>query len=147
MLSVTSGKGNDTLSVKGMSAAGSTFLDGGNGVDSGTVDFSHATASVTGSYAGTGLVSDGTTSVSLFNLEHLGLIGGSANDTLKGNAGDDVLDGEAGNDTLSGGTGTNVLNGEAGDDTMFDSGLGKTAKALDLDVPAMVLARANEVIE
>src|SRR5204863_455654 len=109
LLSMTTGTGNDSLSVKGMSAAGSTFLDGGNGVDSATVDFSHATASVSGSYAGSGIMSDGTTSVSLFNLEQLSFIGGSGNDalsadagndTLKGNGGDDVLDAEGGNDLL-----------------------------------------------
>jgi Ca2+-binding RTX toxin-like protein len=125
---VTTGTGSDSLSVKGMSAAGSTFLDGGTGVDSATIDFSHATASVSGSYAGSGFVSDGTTSVSLLNLEHLTLIGGSANDTLsadagndtlRGNGGDDVLDGENGIDLLDGGAGVDNLTGGIGNDTLM----------------------------
>src|SRR5204863_197544 len=63
LLSMTTGTGNDSVSVKGMSAAGSTFLDGGDGIDSFTVDFSHATATVFGSYGGSGSMSDGTTTV------------------------------------------------------------------------------------
>jgi hypothetical protein len=78
LLSMTTGTGADSISVKGMSASGSTFIDGGTGIDSATVDFSHATAAVAGNYGGNGSVSDGTTSVSLFNLEHLTFIGGRA---------------------------------------------------------------------
>lgn len=57
--------------------------------------------------------------------------GGDGNDTMKGNAGDnilsggdgdDIIDGGAGNDTLAGGKGHDVLNGGAGDDSFMISG-------------------------
>lgn len=57
--------------------------------------------------------------------------GGDGNDTMKGNAGDnvlsggdgdDIIDGGAGNDTLAGGKGSDVLNGGAGDDSFMISG-------------------------
>src|SRR5947207_143009 len=95
---MTTGTGNDSVSVKGMSAAGSVALDGGDGVDSFTVDFSHATATVFGSYGGSGSMSDGTTTVSLFNAETLTYIGGSAGDSMSTDAGDDTLKGDAGDD-------------------------------------------------
>jgi Ca2+-binding RTX toxin-like protein len=44
-------------------------------------------------------------------------IGGSGNDTITGNAADNVLNGGAGNDTLVGGAGADVLIGGVGDDT------------------------------
>jgi len=84
LLGITTGIGNDTISVKGMSAAGSTTLDGGDGVDSFTVDFSHTAAAVFGSYSGSGSMSDGITTVSLFNAENLTYIGGSAFDAANG---------------------------------------------------------------
>lgn len=46
-------------------------------------------------------------------------IGGSGNDTITGNAADNVLNGGLGNDTLSGGDGDDILNGGDGDDTLI----------------------------
>jgi Ca2+-binding RTX toxin-like protein len=46
------------------------------------------------------------------------LIGGQANDHLKGLAGQDVLYGEAGNDRLEGGPGDDTLIGGLGNDTL-----------------------------
>jgi Ca2+-binding RTX toxin-like protein len=48
--------------------------------------------------AATASISDGVTSVSLFNLEHLTFIGGSGNDTLSTDTGNDTLKGNAGDD-------------------------------------------------
>jgi Ca2+-binding RTX toxin-like protein len=45
-------------------------------------------------------------------------IGGIGNDTLIGNAADNILDGRAGNDTLQGGAGNDRLIGRSGADTM-----------------------------
>ncbi len=48
------------------------------------------------------------------------LDGGAGNDTLDGGAGNDTLTGGNGNDTLNGGTGIDNINGGAGKDTMSD---------------------------
>lgn len=45
------------------------------------------------------------------------VVGGTANDTITGNAGDNVLSGGPGADTLDGSTGADVLNGDGGSDT------------------------------
>ncbi|MBR9973242.1 cadherin-like domain-containing protein [Magnetospirillum sulfuroxidans] len=47
------------------------------------------------------------------------LMGGSGNDYMSGNAGADYLDGGTGNDTMYGGSGNDTLVGGAGDDKMF----------------------------
>ena len=53
------------------------------------------------------------------------LYGGAGNDTLLGEAGNDILHGGAGNDTLFGGLGDDILCGEAGNDTyVFNRGEG-----------------------
>lgn len=56
--------------------------------------------------------------------------GGSGNDTITGNAADNVLNGNAGNDTLSGGLGNDTLNGGAGADIM-SGGLGNDTFYVD----------------
>ena len=50
-------------------------------------------------------------------------IGGSAADTITGNALDNAIEGRGGNDTLDGGTGNDALTGGMGDDTI-DGGAG-----------------------
>ncbi len=45
--------------------------------------------------------------------------GGSGNDTLRGGLGDDALAGGTGNDVLDGGAGADSMNGGAGDDTFY----------------------------
>jgi Ca2+-binding RTX toxin-like protein len=45
------------------------------------------------------------------------VIGGSAGDTITGDAGDNRLDGGPGNDTLAGAAGADTINGDAGSDT------------------------------
>jgi Ca2+-binding RTX toxin-like protein len=48
------------------------------------------------------------------------VFGGDGNDSLSGDRGDDWLYGEAGNDTLSGGSGANYLHGGSGTDSCWD---------------------------
>lgn len=47
---------------------------------------------------------------------------GSANDTSKGNAADNLMDGGAGNDRLYGYTGSDTMSGGAGSDTLYGGG-------------------------
>nr|WP_244404313.1 calcium-binding protein [Fulvimarina pelagi] len=48
--------------------------------------------------------------------------GGSGNDRLYGDEGDDILEGGVGNDTLYGGTGDDELDGDEGDDHLYGGG-------------------------
>ncbi len=60
--------------------------------------------------------------------------GSKYHDTLKGNAGDNVLKGGAGNDTLDGKAGNNVLTGGAGNDIFKFTTIGHADKITDYDV-------------
>ena len=84
---------NDTL--KGN--AGNNVLNGGAGVD--TVSYDNAGAGVTVSLSLAGQATGGAGFDTLSNFENL--TGSNFNDTLKGNAGNNVLDGGAGVDTVS----------------------------------------------
>lgn len=110
--------GNDTLSGllgddKLVGGAGKDTLDGGAGLD--TADYSEKTTAVSVALNG---ATNATVSVggvaedTIRNIENV--LGGSANDTLKGDtlanylfgaAGDDLLQGMGGSDTIDGGTG------------------------------------------
>jgi Ca2+-binding RTX toxin-like protein len=77
---------------------GDDTLDGGDGTDRASYD--QATAAVTVSLAIVGAQDTGGAGIdTLLNFE--GLVGSSFNDTLTGNAANNVLDGGAGSDTLS----------------------------------------------
>jgi len=54
------------------------------------------------------------------------LIGGAGNDTIYANEGEDTVSAEAGNDTVFGGIGADILNGGAGDDTINGDAGGDT---------------------
>ncbi|MBV9995834.1 MAG: VCBS repeat-containing protein [Caulobacteraceae bacterium] len=85
---------NDTLAGD----AGDNVLDGGGGVD--TVSYAAAGAGVTVSLAVSGPQNTGGAGTdTLANFENL--TGSAFNDTLAGNAGDNVLDGGGGVDTVS----------------------------------------------
>lgn len=53
-----------------------------------------------------------------FRVEAFTLTGGSANDSLRGIEGDDLLNGRAGNDTINAGAGLDALHGGDGNDTL-----------------------------
>ncbi|MBW3245451.1 hypothetical protein KUV57_22660 [Epibacterium sp. DP7N7-1] len=115
---VHGGSGDDYLTA----GAGADSFNGGEGVD--TVDFGAETGSIAVDLAlGTAVHEDGTTD-QLLNLENI--IAGTGNDTLSGDAIDNVFDGGAGNDdinafggndTISGGHGDDFLSGGTGSDT------------------------------
>jgi serralysin len=95
------GDNNDIL----VGGAGNDYLDGGSGND--TVSFEGTTTSLSidlSTALGTITTSLGTDT--LVSIE--GIIGGSGNDVLKGDAGANYLDGGLGNDTITGGAGDDI---------------------------------------
>jgi Ca2+-binding RTX toxin-like protein len=107
---LSGGDGNDTIN-----SYGTDKIDGGIGTDTVTIDRSGATTNLTFNETNPAstatLVGDGTTVV---NVENIGLLGGSGNDSFTTGAG---------NDSLSGGAGHNTLNGGAGDDVITSTGI------------------------
>ncbi|BCM26284.1 calcium-binding protein [Methyloradius palustris] len=118
------GSGDDTFSVAAIptgSAANGGVINGGTGID--TVTYSVST-SVYANLA-TGAVGNSlATAVSgiLSNVENL--TGGSANDTLIGDANANLLTGGLGSDSLEGGAGADTLVGGGGTDTASYAGAG-----------------------
>jgi Ca2+-binding RTX toxin-like protein len=133
--------GNDTLRGGAdddwlIGGAGADTFDGGDGDDTASYEtattgilLNLATGQATGDAAGDVFESIEQYEGSLHNDTLIGdatnnLLGGlDGNDTLEGGAGSDVLDGGDGNDTLRGGAGNDSLVGGAGADS-FDGGDG-----------------------
>ncbi|QAU35559.1 pre-peptidase C-terminal domain-containing protein [Janthinobacterium sp. 17J80-10] len=106
--SLSGGDGNDTL----IGGTGFDTLNGGNGID--LVDYTAMTGAVTVNL-GTGTASDSTGGTdTLLNVEYVN--GGSAGDTLIGNAANNRIEGRNGNDTITGAAGSDTLIGGAGND-------------------------------
>lgn len=121
------GGGNELDNVI-IANAGNNYLDGGAGND--TASYATATTAVKVSLALSGAqATGGSGSDTLINFENL--TGGAGNDTLTGNAQDNILFGGAGNDTLSGGAGNDTLDGGAGADTM-NGGAGNDTYVVNL---------------
>lgn len=145
ILQLTTGNGNDTLTLDDTAVYGAAtsngYWYGGGGVDEIVVDWSLQHFRIN---AGTGSISVGSTTYYLNSIEKLTvtagsgsdyLYGGTDNDVFHGNAGDDSLYGYGGNDTLDGGdgddyieagtssnsSGTDVVTGGDGDDTIYAS--------------------------
>ncbi|MGO1074610.1 hypothetical protein [Inquilinus sp. CA228] len=134
------GAGNDTLGGRAgddvlHGGAGADVLSGYDGVDLATWFDSAAGVTVSlNTNTGQGGDAAGDTLASIENLE-----GSAFNDTLYGNAGDNLLIGAAGNDTLGGGDGDDVLIGGTGADTLsgqggFDMALYAGAAAVTVDL-------------
>lgn len=119
---VDAGDGDDT--IVGGDGAGNDSYTGGAGSD--TIKYASAKAAITvsllaGSAKSTSSINDaGIGSDTLNSIENISA--GSYNDTLIGNADDNVLSGEKGNDYLRGGDGKDTLDGGAGVDTADYSG-------------------------
>jgi Ca2+-binding RTX toxin-like protein len=115
---ITGSAFNDVL----IGGAGHDTLDGGDGID--TVDYSKETDSVFVILNG---ATDAGVSINLIpadtvrNIENV--IGGSGDDHLTGDDGNNAFYGGGGDDVLTGGEGTDVLNGGADNDTLI-GGLG-----------------------
>ncbi|QUJ77343.1 calcium-binding protein [Sulfitobacter albidus] len=120
------GSGNDMLN----GGSGNDELNGGGNFD--TADYSDATQSlvVNINFAGDQTVSAQMGTDRFVSIE--GILGGSGNDLLVGNAAGNVIDGGAGNDqiygigagdVLRGGSGNDLIEGSGGNDSM-DGGAG-----------------------
>lgn len=132
--SLTGGPGNDTLAggngsdtyvfADAAAAETDTVIELVGGGSNDRLDFSATT---------TGVVANLTLDATLATMTNRGVktgaagqaayfeqvIGGSGNDTLTGNAANNLLVGGAGNDTVSGGTGRDLLVGGTGADTLL----------------------------
>ncbi|MEY4250035.1 MAG: hypothetical protein RJA87_1668 [Pseudomonadota bacterium] len=104
------GDGDDIL----VAGAGNDYLDGGNGTDIASFEGATTNLSIDLSTA-LGTISTSLGTDTLVSIE--GIIGGSGNDVLKGDAGANYLDGGFGNDTLTGGAGDDIY----GVDSTLDS--------------------------
>ena len=62
---------------------------------------------------------DGDDSINNSSNIRLVALAGPGNDTLTGGSADDILIGQAGNDTINGGAGNDILGGNDGDDTLI----------------------------
>lgn len=105
------GAGDDYL----LGGAGNDTLDGGDGND--WAAYEDATAGVKVDLNLTGAQNTGGGGTDkLTSIENV--YGSAFNDTLTGNAGDNMLVGDAGNDTITGGKGNDTLWGDAGTDVL-----------------------------
>lgn len=126
--SLVGGPDNDILNGDGHRPAAADLLDGGDGID--TLSYRGATTAATVNLALQGSGGAGRGDV-LSGFE--AAEGGSGDDVLRGDAGDNILDGgrgddrvvgRGGDDTLRGGAGAPVLFGGGGDDQLDASGQG-----------------------
>lgn len=123
--SLQGGTGNDTyvfVPEPGYTTSVDTIVEAAN-ADSDTLDFSAFTAGVTVDIGNTDMYQGVQIRTSIYlpystSIENV--IGGSGNDTLRGNSRDNVFMGGGGNDTFYGGTGNNlyVIQPEAVNDTV-----------------------------
>lgn len=115
--------GNDYILAGGSFQGGSDTIDGGDGRDVASYDFSGQSAAVVFTSSGSGPATrtqvDPLGGVdTLTNIEEVHIFGGSGNDALTGDAGNNFIAGNAGDDTLVGGDGDDFLQGGAGNDTL-----------------------------
>jgi serralysin len=121
---INGGGGNDFI----QGGLGADTIDGGTGID--TADYSDKKQSVVVTLNGAAPVSvkvNGIVEDSIKNIENI--IGGSAADTLTGDANDNVLNGGAGADKLAGG---------AGNDTYYVDNIG--------DVVTEAVSAGNDIV-
>lgn len=92
-------------------------FDGGGGFN--TVDYSHAAGSVTVDLADQSQNGGLAATDTYTNIQ--GIIGSGFNDTLTGDAGDNVIDGGAGADTMSGGAGNDTYRVDNSNDVVNEA--------------------------
>ncbi|MBB3021153.1 Ca2+-binding RTX toxin-like protein [Microvirga lupini] len=128
---ILTGLGNDTVEAGGgidliFVGPGAATIDGGDGED--TLNLNNIFSGNPTAAAGVnidlaalkGTNSDGSALV-ISGIEHVN--GGVGNDTITGNALDNILGGNAGDDFIKGGDGDDILLGDEGNDTL-DGGAG-----------------------
>ena len=75
---------------------------------------------------------DGNNALNGTNVSDV-IYGGGGNDRITGGNGNDLLFGGTGNDTISGGSGNDMLYGDSGNDTL-DGGTGNDARVVEVFV-------------
>ena len=143
--------GDDWLTFNPGTSADHHAITGGTGID--TLDFGLETTAITANLA-TGTASGSQVGTITVNTVE-NVVGGSAGDTITGDANANTLTGGAGNDTLTGGAGidTFVYTSAFGFDTItdFTAGAGTTHDILQLALGpqfsslAQVIAAATQV--
>ena len=130
-LNLTSGAGDDSLTYIGGATKGYNSWDAGAGNDTASIDFSAYTGAVSAGFifttalytVGEGAFPSFPRQFDLANVENFRIYGGSADDSLSGDAGNDLLVGGGGDDQLVGGAGSDeLLGGE--DNDYLDAGAG-----------------------
>ncbi|WP_099826184.1 Hint domain-containing protein [Oceaniglobus indicus] len=142
--SLIGGDGSDTFAVHD-GFGSDTIVGGEGGANHDTIDLSALTAPVTVTYTGdkAGTITDGTSTLTFSEIEHIVLTehsdlvdgrddaagmqidGRDGDDTIKGGQGQDTIDGGAGDDRLEGGGGNDLMSGGDGRDTfVIDDGFG-----------------------
>lgn len=116
---IIGGKGNDYI----IGGTESDSLDGGEGFD--TVSFETNSIGMD-VYLESGMAQNNTTAVTEFDtiIGFEGVIGSYYNDSIIGDANDNILEGRDGNDTISGGAGNDLILGGLGSDSL-DGGAGE----------------------
>jgi len=134
---ISGGAGNDTIiyyndDVKIDGGSGTDYIDASNDSIGMEFDFNEMII--------------GTTSFRYVNVE--GILAGSGNDTLLGNALTNLLFGNAGADYLSGGKGKDTLSGGAGNDTYFFTiGDGSDVILASNDNSQDMIVFANDILQ
>jgi Ca2+-binding RTX toxin-like protein len=118
---IVGGAGNDTINAGGgddtvEGGLGNDSLVGGAGVD--LLSYRAATTGVNVNLATGTATGEGTDTISQFE----NLTGSSFNDTLTGNDGANLIDGDVGNDVISAGDGADTVFGGSGSDTISGGG-------------------------
>lgn len=129
--SLYGGNGNDMLYIDNQDAV----VDGGAGTDyANAIAATALTGFLFTAVAGRGIEviqgHDGHDRIDAAALpagQNISIIGHGGNDTLRGGAGDDALDGFDGNDSIDGGAGFDQMHGFAGNDTIIGGGGGPVA--------------------
>ena len=104
--------GDNTISV----SSGVDVVTGGNGTDRLIIDYSAATASITGTLVD--VTDGGTHAVTFTGVENFTITTGSGNDTITVGDGSNVLTTGLGDDTITAGNGPNIIDGGANNDTI-----------------------------
>jgi Ca2+-binding RTX toxin-like protein len=108
---LTGHEGNDTL----IGGGGADALNGGTGTD--TADYSGDGSGIVVDLLSANLNTGQAAGDTYDSIENL--IGGAGNDSLRGDAGNNLIDGGAGNDAIFGRAGNDTLNGGIGNDVLL----------------------------
>lgn len=124
------GDNNDVFVINGAGLGDDTIVGGeGGATNVDTIDLSGMSGPVTIVFNGdkSGLISDGISTISFSEIEHLilpddadmvDMVGDSTGITVDAMGGDDTVTGGAGGDIVAGGDGDDSLTGNAGDDSL-----------------------------